>query len=204
MMIGLQGRRFCMQKQPYRRFMQFDPSLFIMMRKLFSKVGNWFGKYFFFSKATLCIRGIDQLIILSKLTMQQLEALDPKFFSKKSTYLIYLLEYLLLETEFCSFAVIYIGLVLAHSFANHAVISILVVYLAYEIWETPNFQISAAIINVEQGVSNIMIVALAYFSYTCLGPFKVIVYTNALYIVVSTSIVRGFMICITSLFLTVI
>ncbi|KAK9943805.1 hypothetical protein M0R45_009401 [Rubus argutus] len=105
------------------------------MRKLFGKVGNWFGNYLFFSKATLCIR----------------------------------------------------GLVLGHSLAYYAVFSILIVYLTEQIWATPNFEIAAAIINVLQGITNIMVIALAYISYTCLGPFKVIVYTTALYILYVSS-----------------
>ncbi|CAL8991386.1 unnamed protein product [Prunus brigantina] len=73
------------------------------------------------------------------------------------------------------------GLVLSHSFVNHAIMSILIVYLQNN-WSHPHFQIAAVVTNVQEGISDILVIFLAHFSHTFNGGLKIIATTNAAYI----------------------
>ncbi|CAL2227031.1 unnamed protein product [Prunus armeniaca] len=73
------------------------------------------------------------------------------------------------------------GLVLSHSFVNHAIMSILITYLQIN-WSHPHFQIAAVVTNVQEGVSDILVIFLAHFSHTFNGGLKIIATTNAAYI----------------------
>lgn len=64
---------------------------------------------------------------------------------------------------------------------------ILIMYLNYDIWEKQHFQIAAVVINVQEGLSSIMVIVLAHLPHTYKGYFKIIVTTNAAYVVVSIS-----------------
>ncbi|PQP93038.1 protein NRT1/ PTR FAMILY 5.14 [Prunus yedoensis var. nudiflora] len=73
------------------------------------------------------------------------------------------------------------GLVLSHSFVNHAIMSILITYLQNN-WYHPHFQIAAVVTNVQEGVADILVIFLAHFSHTFNGGLKIIATTNAAYI----------------------
>lgn len=54
-----------------------------------------------------------------------------------------------------------------------------------ENWRTSNFAMAALVTNVQEGVSDIMVILLARISETHMTRFKMIVSTNAAYLLVS-------------------
>ncbi|PQM35421.1 protein NRT1/ PTR FAMILY 5.10-like [Prunus yedoensis var. nudiflora] len=72
------------------------------------------------------------------------------------------------------------GLVISHSYVNHALVSILITYLTDK-WRTSNFAMAALVTNVQEGVSDILVIVLARISDTHMTRFKMIVSTNAAY-----------------------
>lgn len=80
----------------------------------------------------------------------------------------------------------FIGLVFSHSFVDHAILSILITYLTYN-WIDDHFQMAAVVENIRDGLSDIMVIILAHMPHTYRGCFKVIVTTNAAFVVVSIS-----------------
>ncbi|CAB4262666.1 unnamed protein product [Prunus armeniaca] len=73
------------------------------------------------------------------------------------------------------------GLVFSHSYVNNALVSILMTYLT-ENWRTSNFAMAALVTNVQEGVSDIMVIVLARISDTHMTRFKMIASTNAAYL----------------------
>ncbi|KAM5559254.1 protein NRT1/ PTR FAMILY 8.3 [Rosa sericea] len=74
------------------------------------------------------------------------------------------------------------GLVFSHSFATHAIVSILITYLT-TMWKYPHAQIAVVVMNVQDGVLDIMVIILAHIPRTYIGLFRVIATTNASYII---------------------
>ncbi|PQM35426.1 protein NRT1/ PTR FAMILY 5.10-like [Prunus yedoensis var. nudiflora] len=72
------------------------------------------------------------------------------------------------------------GLVFSHSYVNNALVSILITYLT-ENWRTSNFAMAALVTNVQEGVSDILVIVIARISDTHMTRFKMIVSTNAAY-----------------------
>ncbi|BFG41346.1 hypothetical protein CerSpe_276200 [Prunus speciosa] len=72
------------------------------------------------------------------------------------------------------------GLVFSHSYVNNALVSILITYLSDK-WRTSNFAMLALVTNVQESVSDILVIVLARISDTHMTRFKMIVSTNAAY-----------------------
>lgn len=78
--------------------------------------------------------------------------------------------------------------------------SILITYLQIN-WSHPRFQIAAVVTNVQEGVTDILVIFLAHFSHTFNGGLKIIATTNAAYILVSTCFTLKYFFFILHLFL---
>ena len=76
------------------------------------------------------------------------------------------------------------GLVLSHSFAEYAVVSTLIDYLTRNL-QTEDLPKAVAIINLQDGVKTVWAVVLANVADSCMGRFKVVLYTTLAYILVS-------------------
>ncbi|KAM4087817.1 hypothetical protein ACB094_07G024400 [Castanea mollissima] len=74
-----------------------------------------------------------------------------------------------------------LGLVLSHSFAEYAAVSFLIVYLT-DNWTKEHLPKAATIINLQDGVTTVLAVVLAYVADSCMGRFKVVLYTTLAYI----------------------
>ncbi|XP_061993409.1 protein NRT1/ PTR FAMILY 5.10-like, partial [Rosa rugosa] len=72
-------------------------------------------------------------------------------------------------------------IIFSHSLVNHAIVSILIMYLTVN-WQNQHFQIAAVVTNVQEGFSDILVIILAHFSRTYRGSYNIIVTTNAAYI----------------------
>lgn len=64
--------------------------------------------------------------------------------------------------------------------------SMLIMYLTSN-WSDDHFQMAAVVENMRDGLSDIMVIFLSHLSHTYRGCFKVIVTTNAAFVVVSIS-----------------
>ena len=73
---------------------------------------------------------------------------------------------------------------MSHSLVEHAVMSILIDYLT-DIWKKQHLPKAVAIINLQDGVKTVLAVVLAYVADSCMGRFKVVLYTTLAYILVS-------------------
>ena len=62
--------------------------------------------------------------------------------------------------------------------------SFLIVYLT-DNWKKDNLPAAVAIINLQDGVKTVLAVVLAYVADSCMGRFKVVLYTTLAYILVS-------------------
>ena len=65
--------------------------------------------------------------------------------------------------------------------------SFLIVYLT-DNWKKENLPAAVAIINLQDGVRTVLAVVLAYVADSCMGRFKVVLYTTLAYILVSPSV----------------
>ncbi|KAL4614086.1 hypothetical protein ACB092_07G029800 [Castanea dentata] len=74
-----------------------------------------------------------------------------------------------------------LGLVLSHSFAEYAAVSFLIVYLT-DNWKKQHLPNAVAIMKVQDGVTTVLSVLLAYVADSCVGRFKVVLYTTLAYI----------------------
>ncbi|KAB2599372.1 protein NRT1/ PTR FAMILY 5.14-like [Pyrus ussuriensis x Pyrus communis] len=74
------------------------------------------------------------------------------------------------------------GLVFSHSFVNHAIVGILITYLT-EVWSTEQFEMAAVVTNLQEGITDVMVIVLAHISDTHKSRFKMIVSTNAAYFI---------------------
>ncbi|KAM5558979.1 protein NRT1/ PTR FAMILY 5.1-like [Rosa sericea] len=86
------------------------------------------------------------------------------------------------------------GLVVSHSTVSRVVVGLNITYLA-TIWRLPHFGSAAMVINVQDGVSAILVIVLAHISDTSMGHFKMIVFTNIAYFLglVLLAVSAGFM-----------
>ncbi|KAM0984900.1 hypothetical protein ACFX2I_012169 [Malus domestica] len=73
------------------------------------------------------------------------------------------------------------SLVFSHSFVNQAIVGILIVYLT-ESWNTEQFEMAAIVTNLQEGITSVMVIVLAHTSNSYMSRFKMIVSTNAAYI----------------------
>ena len=55
-------------------------------------------------------------------------------------------------------------------------------------WKKENLPAAVAIINLQDGVKTVLAVVLAYVADSCMGRFKVVLYTTLAYILVSPSV----------------
>ncbi|ONI28122.1 hypothetical protein PRUPE_1G124600, partial [Prunus persica] len=72
------------------------------------------------------------------------------------------------------------GLVFSHSYVKNALVSVLITYLT-DNWRTSNFAMAALVTNVQEGISDILVIILARISDKHMTRFKMIVSTNAAY-----------------------
>ena len=73
---------------------------------------------------------------------------------------------------------------MSHSFAEYAAVSILIVYLTHN-WKKEHLPEAVAIINLQDGVTTVLAVVLAHVADSCMGRFKVVLYTTLAYILAS-------------------
>ncbi|CAN6558575.1 unnamed protein product [Malus baccata var. baccata] len=73
------------------------------------------------------------------------------------------------------------GLVFSHSVAHHAIVAIMITYLT-ENWKTEELEMAAFVLNVQYGITGVMVIVLAHISDTHKSRFKMIVSTNAAYL----------------------
>ena len=72
---------------------------------------------------------------------------------------------------------------MSHSFAEYAAVSTMIVYLT-DNWKKHLPEI-VAIIKVQDGLTTVLSHFLAYVADSCMGRFKVVLYTTLAYILVS-------------------
>ncbi|KAM0988233.1 hypothetical protein ACFX13_012442 [Malus domestica] len=82
------------------------------------------------------------------------------------------------------------SLVFSHSFVNQAIVGILIVYLT-ESWNTEQFEMAAIVTNLQEGITSVMVIVLAHISNSYMSRFKMIVSTNAAYILVPSKFMRA-------------
>ena len=76
---------------------------------------------------------------------------------------------------------------MSHSLVEHAVMSILIDYLT-DIWKKQHLPKAVAIINLQDGVTTVLAVVLAHVADSCIGHFKMVVFTTVAYILVKSMI----------------
>uniref|UniRef100_A0A5B7BR24 Uncharacterized protein n=1 Tax=Davidia involucrata TaxID=16924 RepID=A0A5B7BR24_DAVIN len=77
---------------------------------------------------------------------------------------------------------IYIGLVFSHSLVENALVCVLIDHLA-ENWKSEHLHKVAAIVNVQEGVSAVMVIVVAHISDAYVGRFKMVLFSTAAYII---------------------
>ena len=73
---------------------------------------------------------------------------------------------------------------MSHSLVEHAVMSILINYLSYN-WKKQHLPKAIALIKLQDGLTSVLAVVLAHVADSCIGRFKMVVFTTVAYIWVS-------------------
>ncbi|KAL7265484.1 hypothetical protein ACSBR1_003289 [Camellia fascicularis] len=83
---------------------------------------------------------------------------------------------------FCKAVAFMIALFFSHSLVDKGVVGILISYLE-ENWKEVNLAKVASVINVQDGLSAVMMIVLAHISDTWTGRFKMVVYSTVAYVI---------------------
>ena len=143
---------------------------------------KWLRRRIYLSKAGMAVLGNLSYLIIFLIHI----------FHEIWTQNDYLITFLTFTWKFCSISwLLYInlnntGLVLAQGLVENGVVDVLMTYLTREL-KQKYLPKSAAIINGQAGVDAVFVIIIAHLADACIGRFKMVLLSTAIYIMVSSS-----------------